>query len=514
MKDIYLPQFIALITHNLGFTVRQQDWDMLWHKLVWRSQSLALVSVEAYYQLLATGWQSPQGSAEWREVASWLTVTESYFFRDQGQISLLRNQILPDLIRQRRHIASGSATGSIVLPSDRPTLRLWSAGCAGGEEAYSLAILVKELLPDASAWQVVVIGTDVTQSAIERAQQGIYSEWSFRLVSPEIKQKYFRRHREGWEIDPAIRQMVRFQFGNLVQDCYPKPEAGVHQMDLIVCRNVFIYFSPGAIATVLSKFYETLAPHGFLITGHTELQGQNLGQFQLKSFPESVVYQRRDQAVMRPTEAIAPLPELYPIRYNPPPLQAQPTAVVLRSPQTPSHSPVTTPNQADASTLPNLLQEIDHLIKQKTYREAIRRAKQVIDRYPKQFAAHCLLAEACANSGEYASARTACETAIQLNPLAVDPYYLLAQIAEEQNDLEGAKIFLKRVIYLSPSSIYAYLELGALYEQEGNTQRAQKTWQSALDLLQQTPRERIATCERHPSIEELKTYLEKCVQRL
>jgi len=174
----------------------------------------------------------------------------------------------------------------------RKTLRICSVGCSTGEEPYSLAMLLEKLIPDIKGWNIFILGVDINQEAIQKAREGIYSSWSFRGVQEGIKQNYFKLVDKKYHISQEIKKMVDFQVLNLVRDLFPQKNSELRNMDLILCRNVFIYFEFTAIATVVKKFYNTLQPLGYLLTGHTELAGQNLEGFLTTVYPESLVYQR------------------------------------------------------------------------------------------------------------------------------------------------------------------------------------------------------------------------------
>ncbi|HEY9659328.1 MAG TPA: tetratricopeptide repeat protein, partial [Allocoleopsis sp.] len=306
------------------------------------------------------------------------------------------------------------------------------------------------------------------------------------------------------------------------QDQYPANYSDIYNFDLILCRNVFIYFSAAAIALVLEKFYNSLAIGGYLITGHTELYGQNTERFQVISYPESTVYQR-PAATRSPTTLV---PALLSTQVNPiptslriaspavNPIAASFTPVASSPAVLPSSLPSTQPS-AQPSAHPGLnpLSELVALIQREAYSEAIDQAKQLISLEPNHFQAHCLLAESHANLGNYLTAIQVCQQALQINPLAVEPYYLLAQISEEQSDREGAKVFLKRIIYLDPTSVPAYLELGALYEQEGNLQKAKRIWQSALDLLILMTPETVVEPRQNLTVAQARITIEKNLQK-
>lgn len=305
MNQVLIEQFVKLIAQNTGLFIRPQDWLPLQRKLLVRLSALSLSSLEEYYQLLATSIYQKElqitgnfnsgidhdlspgmnGQNEWKQLLQLLTTGESYFFRDSGQFFLLKNIVLPELIAYQRQVWQKHG-------KDRPTLRIWSAGCSTGEEAYSLAILLTELIPDWQYWHLHILGTDINIESIKKARQGVYGNWSFRTVDEQKKIAYFTPEKNNWQIQDSIKQLVKFEYGNLVKDHFPDFKSDIAMMDLIVCRNVFVYFEAEAIAQVLRKFNQTLRPGGYLFTAHAELYGQQLDDFSSHVFPQSVIYQR------------------------------------------------------------------------------------------------------------------------------------------------------------------------------------------------------------------------------
>lgn len=283
--------FRQLIAKHTGLEIRDRDKAALSEKIILRMKILKLDSSEKYFNLLKTS--IPEYQKEWQELVALLTNIETYFFRDTDQFNLLKYQILPELIQRKQH---------------SKLIRVCSAGCSSGEEPYSLAILLKELLPNPDEWNLTILGIDINQEVLQKAQIGVYRPWSFRRVEEKIVQQYFQLVNHQYHINESIKQMVKFQPCNLVQELFPRPKSELQDLDLILCRNVFIYFQPSAIADVLQKFYKALQPLGYLITGHAELYGQNLSQFQTKVFPESVVYQKLDEHLIE-TPKIALLSE-------------------------------------------------------------------------------------------------------------------------------------------------------------------------------------------------------------
>ncbi|MGL4621704.1 MAG: CheR family methyltransferase [Chroococcidiopsis sp.] len=494
MNETTVQNFIQLISARTGLQVRPQDRQELCQKLETRMKVLKLDAPEKYYQLLLRSTEQPKLEAidssserEWQELLGLLTVGETYFFRDQGHFKLLKHQILPELIESKREACLNSLT-------QKPSLKIWSAGCSSGQEPYSIAILVKELIPDLSDWEVFIFGTDINLEAIEKAQRGIYEPWSFRQVDPQIQKHYFQQRKLGWELDPRIRRMVKFRCSNLLQDSFPSSTFNIHDMDIIICRNVFIYFSVDAIATVIEKFYQTLRPYGYLIVGHTELSGQNLNKFQVKAFTESIVYQRQNTSTeaknipnsasiqslneqVEITETLRKSIPCQPIEFK----LSHTKNDVLKSKPILQRSLVALP--AIVSQSISDLATAETLFQAGEYSRAIQAAQILIQQYPKSFKAYYLIAQSWANLGDYERATHYCQQAAKLDNLSEQPYYLLARIAEEQGDLEQAKTLLKKIIYLAPESIAAYLELGSLYEKAGDRQRANKMLATALELL-------------------------------
>ncbi len=574
MNQVLIEQFVKLIAQNTGLLIRPQDWLLLQRKLLMRLNALRLSSLEEYYQLLATSIYPKElqltaahfnsamdnglstelnGQNEWKQLLQLLTTGESYFFRDSGQIFLLKNIVLPELIAYQKQVWQQQG-------KERPTLRIWSAGCSTGEEAYSLAILVTELIPDWQSWHLHILGTDINIESIKKARQGVYGDWSFRTVDEQKKTAYFTRLKNNnWQIKDWIKQLVKFEYGNLVKDNFPDFKSDIYMMDLIVCRNVFVYFEAEAIAQVLRKFNQTLRPGGYLFTAHAELYGQQLDDFSAKVFPQSVIYQRPltsqsgETKIAHPGEIkilhkspiagemtdgrfcesgslceSANFANSFSSSYSHP--GHHPKSHKCRSkhhlinPKSDGHlpkmTPANTPEAVSLSIVPPIsepwrlpsiesdvslatpdlswekkLAELKLLLQTHQYPEAIKSAKKCISLDPKNAEVYYLLAKSLANLGNYVEAEKYCEQAIHLNYNWISPYYLMAGIAEEKGDVEMAKSILKKVIYLFPSSINAYLKIAEIYEKEGDHVRAQKMRFNVILLLEKMPMNTWIYCE-------------------
>ena len=184
-----------------------------------------------------------------------LNVSETHFFRDARQIQALQQRILPELIARKR-------------PTRR--LRLWSAGCSTGEEPYTLAMLVKRLLPDLAEWDVLILATDITGRSLEWARRGVYGAWSLREKPPLVPTPYLMRRGKGFEVAPSIRAMVTFAQLNLAEDAYPSLATNTQAMDLVLCRNVLLYFDEQGAREVVRRLRDALSEGGWLLVSQVE----------------------------------------------------------------------------------------------------------------------------------------------------------------------------------------------------------------------------------------------------
>jgi chemotaxis protein methyltransferase CheR len=478
LKEELIEAFTRLVANHTGIVIREQDRVLFCEKISLRAKATRAASPNDYYQLLKS--KTLKSYQEWGKLIILLTNNESYFFRDKEQLNLLKNQIFPDLIKRKQ---------------TQKTIRICSAGCSTGQEPYTLGILLKELLPDFQQWTVLILGIDIDRQALEEAEKGVYEPWSFRGVDEEIKRQYFQKIDHRYHLIPDIKKIVKFQSVNLVKDTFPQPCSELREMDLILCRNVFIYFENSAIAKVLDKIYQTLQPSGYFLTGHTELSAQNLSQFEKIFFPESIVYQRPSERKAQPetikgqnlgtTEkkpAIV-VPTKSFISYK------KPTEASLKKN---SESTLNTNNIADSPIPKEVPQQpsvseiiigVESLLSQEKYELAIGQIQQALRIDSKNVKAHYFLAQIHANLGQYDKAVQSCQEALKIDSFAVPLYYLLAKIAEEQGYLEEAKRILKQIIYLEPKSVNAYLELSHIYKREGDLKRARKMQESSINLL-------------------------------
>lgn len=460
-----LERFRRLIAGYTGLVIPERDDPILRTKLGLRTHALHFPGMESYLNFLESG--STKSRDEWQELIRELTTVESYFFRDSGQIKLLQEVILPELIQRHR--------------ADK-TLRIWSAGCASGEEPFSLAMLVEQLLPDYTNWRIFILGSDINDIPLLRAQQGSYGSWAFRGMDPEQLNRYFHKHGDVWQLDPSIREMVVFRSLNLLGDEFPSVDLA--DIDLIVCRNVFIYFDRSTIARVVSKFSRTLTAGGYLLTGHgeiphpmTDILGLGPHRLIIKSFPDSIIFHRPVDETPLSTPVVNVVQKKV--------VTILESGGVTRKPL--STPPLKRPVMNTTPTAESVLKKAVILFEQGAYERAKSLALELLGETRLAFDVRLVLARIYANLGENQQAQIFCREALRINPIAARPYFLLAHILQEKGEDAQAVELLKKVIYLDAGHVPAYLELAAIYKRDKDFVWAKKMRQSAMNVLRSLP---------------------------
>jgi len=226
-----------------------------------------------FTQLLARAKSDPNRALE-RRIIDAITTGETLFFRDTAPFDLLRHKIVPELIdRQARNGAA--------------RIRIWSAACSTGQEVYSIAILLKELLGDPDRYGLRLLGTDISDQAVARASRGVYSPVEIsRGLSDALRTKYFLPVASGWQIRDEIRGMASFKKLNLMQDL-----SALGRFDVILCRNVAIYFTERDRIALFGRIAKALEPDGSLLVGAMESLGGICPQFESKRHLRAVFYQ-------------------------------------------------------------------------------------------------------------------------------------------------------------------------------------------------------------------------------
>lgn len=409
-------------------------------------------SLAEYLELLIS--DTEPGIKACDDLTGILTIGETYFFRYMPQFRDLTDHLLPELIARRR--------------ASTRHLHIWSAGAATGEEAYSVAILLRELLPDIDDWKIEVLATDINRHFLERAHRGLYRGWSFREEGlDEITQRYFWRLDDGslQVIDP-IRDMVNFQLLNLVTDAYPVAT------DLILCRNVLIYFSVKTAHRIIDRFYDALTPGGYLLLGHTESS-----PYVTRKFPGVVSYNTlsyRKAPTYRPAHSMRRAPE--PSRASGQAERSGPVATAV-------NAPGVSPLPQVQSVAPGGIAEAETLVLAGKHDEALPLLSALAADEGAAARVWTLYGKLMANQGRLDEALDHLRQAIAIDPCDLEANYLSSVIHRELGQTDEAIRTLKRTVYLDHNLAIAHFDLGNIYAERGDRQSAQRHWRTARQIL-------------------------------
>jgi chemotaxis protein methyltransferase CheR len=340
------------------------------------------------------------GAAEWAELEAEITIGETFFFRHAEQFAALKDVILPAII------AENQATRRI---------RIWSAGCAVGAEPYSVAILMERILGEALAdWTIEIIGSDINHRCLTQAREGRFSGWALRGMTEAEKKRDFLPSPDGrhWHIDPRHQPRTRFMRHNLLSLLDGTSPPDVSDFDLILCRNVLIYFGPDQVPGMLSALADCLKPSGWLMVGHSDA---------VVGVPAALgVVQLPGTLAFRPPGCGTPAPLANP----PPPVEWPAFTVEKPARRVPARLPQPEPVAVDPVPIP-----------------AIR---------------------ALADLGALDEATAACAAAIVVHPLDHRLHFYDGVIAQARGDIARAEAALRRAIYLRNDMVMAYYHLGLL----------------------------------------------------
>lgn len=259
------------IYQNSGLRYDETQKFILQKRLSARVRELKLESFEKYYYYLV---YHPNREAELEAIFDLITTNETYFFREERQLKAFTEDIIPEIVQEKK---------------DQKSLRIWSAGCSSGEEAYTISMLCNEI-DSLKGWDVDIFASDISQRVVQTARRGLYGEASFRSTDEQKRQHYFDKTPEGkYRIKEDLRQMVTFGKLNLLDD----QKTGIFgELDVIFCRNVIIYFDVTAKKKVIENFYKKLRKNGFLLLGHSESLLSLSTKFKLRHMKHDMVYQK------------------------------------------------------------------------------------------------------------------------------------------------------------------------------------------------------------------------------
>ncbi|WP_448187759.1 CheR family methyltransferase [Azospirillum sp. sgz301742] len=359
-------------------------------------------------------------TAEFQALFNELAVGETFFFRYIEQFEALRAVAIPECLRRNR---------------ERRTLRIWSAGCATGPEVYTLEILLKrDFAAELNGWQVTLLGTDLNRAFLDHARRAAYGPWAVRGLPEDVLNRYFLHHGNVWQVRPEYRQWAQFEVFNLVDGRLPNAGHGLAGFDIVLCRNVMIYFDEPTRARLLRGLRATLTDGGWLVVGHAETGAEIGSVFTSVPVPGATLYRKPDP-ICRAAEPSPPRPApvqsgLPPALPEPPKARTAPKPVEAPPPPTPT------------------LEDVEDL----------------------------------AERGEHAAALEACMDLVERDRLNAAAHFRLGQLEDEAGAGDPIGAF-RRALYLEPDFALANYHLALAYWRRGKLVPAQRHFRNARDGL-------------------------------
>ena len=424
MKRLFLDEELEnlseYIAQHLGLSFPRSKWRSL-------EQAFSTAAKDL-------GYQDAQECAAWftatmpsqeiiESMACYLTIGETYFFREPRCFDVLERQIIPEIVRTRSE--------------NSRTLRIWSTGCATGEEAYSIAIVLHRMREILRGWDVSIVASDINPHALRKAREGIYTNWSFRNPSDNFKDIYFRKTECGqFEVLPHIKKMVTFSRGNLAEEWSAPLFTGANTVDVIFCRNVLMYLNPQLAGKVVERFYGCLQEGGWLFVSPCEVSNPFFSRFASFSFPDAILHRKVCTEKTVTPESQVFYPSIHIADRGAP----QNTPLPLPTPERREEPPA---NQEDLA----------------------------------------MLCRTFANEGRLPEALIVSDQALAADKLCAGLHYLRAVILQEQGLSDEATTSLKKALYLEPDMVLAYFTLATLEQRKGKLSESRRHFASALSLL-------------------------------
>jgi chemotaxis protein methyltransferase CheR len=479
IKDIpknMFEELSRLVTNHTGLYFPEKKWDTLSKGLISVIKDLDTDIYQLFQNLHASPSQEVVNALTTR-----LTIGETYFFRDKNFFQILQDHILRGIINHPKR--------------DAKKIILWSAGCATGEEPYSIAILIDQMRPVLKDWDITIIGSDINPVALNKAQKGIYSNWSFRGTPEKIIQQYFTQTGNSFKITPHIRQKVQFHQLNLMGDNYPACLNFYETMDVILCRNVLMYFNDQDRNNVLKKLSKSLINNGWLITGPAESGFVNLPEFTPVRFSNALYHRKGPPRIV--------IEQVNTIKKN---RQGQYTRPIV-----PAHAGRRLSDKKYARHINNkrvsrppekpkydMYQEALNDYDRGAYSHSVKKLLDIVSQgqnnnntFLMKTESMILLAKSYANIGDLDQAKIWCEKAIESEKLNPEIYYLLSTIFQSAGNIDDSVKSLKQSIYLNPEFIMAHFTLGMLLFQKRMPTESKKSMRNALLLLELTDADEI-----------------------
>nr|WP_274615656.1 protein-glutamate O-methyltransferase CheR [Sphingomonas sp. ACRSK] len=412
------PAFAAIkarIVERTGHHYYVDKDDQLFEHIARRMAANGIDTLADYAARLA---DPEAAAAEWRALESAITINETFFFRFAEQFDVLRRCVLPKLLRERRA---------------KRQLRVWSVGCSTGAEAHSVSILLRDLLGDAvSDWKIGITGTDIDDAAIAAAREARYTSWALRTLGEAERERLFDREGDRWRLKARYRGLARFEHANMMALLDDDAPLQFSEFDIILCRNVLIYFRSDVAKQLVGALVRRLAPTGLLFIGHAEPNPEFADVARPVLVDGVLAYARLDGPAELPAAAPAPPPPLASLA--PPPA----APVKAAPPVSPPPQPAPPPPPTSPPPKPAATGEVRTALSRGDASQALELAEQEALATPRDPVAHYLAALGALALGDGVRAERGFRSALYLdNGFAMAHYLLGRHLLAHGRDAEG-----------------------------------------------------------------------------
>lgn len=479
-----LSQFVEL---NMALHFPEKRWNDLERNIKTAAKEFGYSDIKAFIDNLTA---SPLTQVNAEKLASHLTINETFFWREPKTFEALERVILPELIKRKKN--------------SKKSIKIWSAGCSGGEEPYSIAIALKRFIPDIKNWKIEIIATDISPVMLKKAEAGVYGRWSFRGTPTWLKEWYFTEvSPDKFRISPDIKKMVSFDFLNLADNKYPSVINNTNAIDIIYCRNVLMYFNQERFKKVANGFYNSLVEGGYLVVSANELSYQNFNDFETLNIPEFVLYKKNTKT--RHASYESPLT----IDYNGITNTKKEEVLNIEEPLEFSKKVLDIIEKERNKVKITENDDVKNMFLSGNYHDVIK-VLTGRDKTPE----NCfLLIESLANVGEIESASKACEEAISKNKLDYKLHFLNATILQNQQKYYEAVLSLKKALFINPDFILAYYSLGNNMIKNDNMKGAIKNYKNALSIMSKLDDDEIVEESEGLTVGRLKELINSSIQK-
>ena len=479
LNNQQLNEIKQLAHEHAGIIIQDYQTRNLERHIEKNSKELGYKSPEKYIDMLHG---KSRHSIEYEKLMTAVTINASYFFRGKLQMDLLHDNILPKLIKQHRD-------------TNNKTLRIWSAGCAAGQELYSLLIILSELLPDINDWKLTLLGTDINTTALAQAMEGFYYPISLRDLDLKYKKKYFTAEKSGYRIKTPLRNLAKFACLNLLNGDYPSPTTNTSSMDLILCRNVFIYFDANLIRKILERFSHTLLANGYLLTASIDMPRSLLRYFNQPENTDKSCYSRKEllAALTIKTNKVSEAPIKTQIK--------EPAKVPIKVPVKAINSSLK-PKQAKSKKIeppkPDYT-SIKTAIANDDYQQALLNIEQQLKTHTKDAKLLQYKAKLFADLGDIDKALESCEQSLKISDIDPNSYFIKALILIERDEHNQEAIkALRQALFLDKDFVEAHYYLGLLLLNNKKHQQGLHSLKNALEKVAQ--QEKTAALRFSPNV--------------